>query len=94
MFCNFFFQMWYFLFSYVYVKKNHDSNLVWITNNWSKSTSDVQTLDDNFIYLILAVKTLKNEKKSHFREIQEKKKLKRHTIKNIDCSHDWVIFWT
>lgn len=58
MFCNFF-SKWYFLFSYV---KNH----------WSKSTSDVPTLDDNFIYLILAVKTLKNEKKSNLREIQEK----------------------
>lgn len=58
------------------LKKNHDSNLVWITNNWSKSTSDVQTLDDNFIYLILAAKTLKNGKKSNFREIQEKKNLR------------------
>lgn len=61
--------MWYFLFSYV---KNHDSNLVWITNNWSKSTSDVPTLDDNSIYLILAVKTLKNEKNQTYEKYKKK----------------------
>lgn len=61
--------MWYFLFSYV---KNHDSNLVWITNNWSKSTSDVPTLDDNSIYLILAVKTLKNEKNQTYEKCKKK----------------------